>query len=263
MLVKLVDEDIIISEFLRSVGPWSDYIVIGGGYALIIYKLYLSGKTLTPPPVATRDIDSLVPRRVTSNIKTNIAEHLTNAGFSHVFKDRHDPATEAYIKEINNQEIEIEFLTDTSTREDKTKNVPIAGIVAQPLSYLTLSLQMTMEFTTNSKQKGLVVAPGAWIFHKGLTFVKRKEKSKKLKDLYGIWYLASNLGRFSEQSIKEFYFLVNRYPTWYKTLKKNIEGWLEDITPEYWSLLESQDPYGKLNRLNFLNTIGSLTNGNT
>ncbi len=40
-------------------------------------------------------------------------------------------------------EIEIEFLTDTATRNDKNKNVVIAGIVAQPLSYLTLNLQTT------------------------------------------------------------------------------------------------------------------------
>ncbi|MBA2728005.1 MAG: hypothetical protein H0U49_07520 [Parachlamydiaceae bacterium] len=35
-------EDLVIHEFLKSIGPWSDYIVIGGGYALIIYKLYLA-----------------------------------------------------------------------------------------------------------------------------------------------------------------------------------------------------------------------------
>lgn len=34
-------EDLVISEFLQSMGPWREVIVIGGGYALIIYKLYL------------------------------------------------------------------------------------------------------------------------------------------------------------------------------------------------------------------------------
>lgn len=32
-------EDSIISEFLASIGPWSKYIIIGGGYAPIIYEL--------------------------------------------------------------------------------------------------------------------------------------------------------------------------------------------------------------------------------
>ena len=35
-MVKQVKEDSVIDEFLKSIGPWSNYIVIGGGYALII-----------------------------------------------------------------------------------------------------------------------------------------------------------------------------------------------------------------------------------
>lgn len=76
------------------------------------------------------------------------------------------------MKEIDGVEVEIEFLTDSATRDDKNKNVMIAGIVVQRLSYLTLSLQTTMEFQTYSYVAGKVVSPGAWIFHKGLTFTR-------------------------------------------------------------------------------------------
>ncbi len=54
----------------------------------------------------------------------------------------------------------------------------LSGIVAQPLSYIELSLKETLPFTTIKGQKGFVVAPEAYIFHKGLTFVKRKEPIK-------------------------------------------------------------------------------------
>jgi len=110
-----------------------------------------------------------------------------------MFKDVNIPATESYVKEIHNVEVEIEFLTDTSTRSDKSKNVVIAGVVAQPLSYLTLSLQTTVKFETYSHEVGRVVSPGAWIFHKGLTFTRRTSSLKQLKDLYGIWYVSSQL----------------------------------------------------------------------
>lgn len=83
---------------------------------------------------------------------------IIEAGFTHVFKDVDVPATESYVKEIDGIEIEIEFLTDSATRDDKNKNVVIAGIVAQPLSYLTLSLQTPMEFQTHSREKGKVVS---------------------------------------------------------------------------------------------------------
>src|SRR5579863_3654855 len=184
--MKQSQEDRILFEFLKSLGPWRDFIVIGGGFALFIYKLYLADPKLGNFPVGTRDIDSLIPRRVPEVSKKNIAKYLNEAGFTPIFKDVDVPATESYVKTIDGMEVEIEFLTDSATREAKNKNVVIAGIVAQPLSYLTLSLQMTMEFRTYSHEAGKVVSPGAWIFHKGLTFVRRKGLSKMLKDLYGI-----------------------------------------------------------------------------
>ncbi len=157
-------EDRIISEFLESIGPWGELIVIGGGFALYIYKLYLADPKLKNSPIGTRDIDSLIPRRIPEISKKNIQKYLQEAGFSHVFKDIDDPATEAYVKEIAGAEIEIEFLTDDSARKDKNKNVVIAGVVAQPLSYLTLSLETTIKFHTHSNVTGNVVTPGAWIF---------------------------------------------------------------------------------------------------
>ena len=93
-------EDKIISEFLESIGPWRDFVVIGGGFALFIYKLYLSDPKLKNPPVGTRDIDSLIPRKIPEVSKKNIQSYLREAGFNHVFKDLDDPATEAYVKDI-------------------------------------------------------------------------------------------------------------------------------------------------------------------
>mgnify|MGYP007082025323 FL=1 len=54
--MKQSQEDKIISEFLNSIGPWHEFIVIGGGFALFIYKLYLADPKLENTPVGTRDI---------------------------------------------------------------------------------------------------------------------------------------------------------------------------------------------------------------
>ncbi len=244
-------EDKIISEFLESIGPWRDFVVIGGGFALFIYKLYLSDPKLKNPPVGTRDIDSLISRKIPEVSKKNIQSYLREAGFNHVFKDLDDPATEAYVKEIAGAEVEIEFLTDDSVRNKKDKNVVIAGVVAQPLSYLTLSLQTTLKFQTYSKNTGNVVTPGAWIFHKGLAFTKRKSSLKILKDLYGIWYVASQLGKFSDHALDEFNGLAKQHQKWFKTFQKNLQNWLDNATPNDWSKLEAQDPSGRLRKLNF------------
>lgn len=248
-------EDAVISQFLQSMGPWKDIIVIGGGYALIIYKLYLADKDLKTSPVGTRDIDTLIPRRIPIIDKKDISKYLHEAGFTQMFKDLEHPATESYIKDINGFEIEIEFITDSSSRVDKHKNIVIAGVVAQPLSYLSLSLQTTQKFQTYSGEQGLVVAPGAWMFHKGLTFTKRKNISKVHKDLYGIWYVATQLGKFSEDALKELFSLGSYHPKWFKTLKDNLQNWLQNVSPLEWTQIESQDPAGKLKRLNFEKVI--------
>lgn len=256
--MKQIQEDKIISEFLKSLGPWRKFIVIGGGFALFIYKLYLADPKLENPPVGTRDIDSLIPRRIPEISKKNIAKYLNEAGFTHVFKDVDIPATESFVKEIDGVEVEIEFLTDSAIRGDKNKNVEIAGIVAQPLSYLTLSLQMTMEFPTYSGEEGKVVSPGAWIFHKGLTFTRRKSSLKMLKDLYGIWYVATQLEDFSDQALAEFASLSRQHPKWMQTFQTQLSNWMNQASPADWSKLEAQDPAGKLKRLGFERSLKML-----
>jgi len=81
VILELKKEDRVISEFLESIGPWRQFIIIGGGYALLIYKLYLADQKLTNNPVGTRDIDSLIPRRITEVSEKDIAKHLQEAGF--------------------------------------------------------------------------------------------------------------------------------------------------------------------------------------
>ncbi len=255
--MKINKDDRVISEFLRSIGQWSEHVIIGGGYALIIYKLYLADH-ISNPPVGTKDIDSLIPRQVNKISGTNIANHLTEAGFTRIFKDYEHPATEAYIKDIHGIEVEIEFLTDSAARDDKHKNVEISGVVAQPLSYLTISLKKTREFTTYSGVTGLVVSPGAWMFHKGLTFMRRHVISKIYKDLYGIWYVASQLQDFSENSITELKQFGLEYPKWYKTFKENLGEWVEKASISDWEQLENQDPYGELKRKSFERVVNQL-----
>ena len=251
-------EDLIISEFLLSTGPWSKHIVIGGGYALIIYKIYLADPSIENSPVGTRDIDSLIPRKVPEASKKNIAKHLQEAGFLQTFKDLDNPATEAYTKEINNIEVEIEFLTDSSTRKDKHKNVCIAGVVAQPLSYLTLSIDTTIPFQTHSGESGSVVSPAAWMFHKGLTFTRRKKAHKVHKDLYGIWYVSTQLEEFSKQAIQELNSLKKDHFKWFKTFKSNLCSWIENASPSDWLSLEAQDPAGNLRKQGFKYIIQEL-----
>lgn len=244
-------EEQIISDFLKSIGPWKYHIVIGGGFAPIIYKLYLTDPKKGNPPVGTRDLDSLISRRISKISSKNIAQYLREAGFSPIFKDFEIPATEAYIKEISSTELEVEFLTDKKSRRNQDQNVVIEGIAAQPLRYLELSLQKKIAFTTYSHESGFVVSPGTWAFHKGLTFQKRRDQSKIYKDLYGIWYVTTQLGELSSNAITEIHFLEKEYPKWFQTFQRNLVEWVENASPQDWAKLEIQDPFGELKKINF------------
>ncbi len=193
-------------------------------------KSSLTTQKLGPPPIGTRDIDSLIPRTVPKISEKDIAGHLLNAGYTHVFKDMDTPPSEAYLKEIDGLEVEIEFLTNNDTRTDKDKNVVVAGVNAQPLSYLIMSLRTTKEFQTFSHERGRVVSPGAWMFHKGLTFTRRQSPSKALKDLYGIWYVTTQLGDFSKHAIVEFNELILEHPKWYVIFQKNLDNWIANAS---------------------------------
>ncbi len=117
---------------------------------------------------------------------------------------------------------------------------------------------MTAEFQTYSGETGRVVSSGAWVFHKGLTFTRRKSSSKMLKDLYGIWYVATQLGDFSDQTLAEFNGLTKSHSKWFETLRKNLQNWMDNATPAEWSNLEAQDPSGKLKKLGFERSIKLL-----
>ena len=252
-------EDRVITTFLQSLGPWSRRVVIGGGYAPIVYKMYLSDQRSGNPPVGTRDIDSLVPRRIPPTAEKSIAEHLQEAGFLQFHKDIDHPATEVYAKEIEGVAVEVEFLTDQETRGDKNKNVVISGVVAQPLNYLNLSLRNPREFKTYSGQVGLVVSPGAWMLQKGLIFPRRNNELKLCKDLYGIWYVGSQMGSFSKEAMAEFHNLAAQHPKLFKRVVRNMCEWQEKATPAHWSRLADQDPFSVLTRHRFERMAQLLT----
>jgi hypothetical protein len=251
-------EDKIVSSFLQSLGPWAPCIIIGGGYALIIYKIYFSDISKGNPPTGTRDIDSLIPRKIPTMSRENISTFLLNAGFKQSFKDFQDPATEFYKKNIEETDIIIEFITDDSVRKDKEKNVLISGVVAQSLSFLKLGLENILPFSTQSGENGFVVEPAAWIFQKGLTFTRRTDKKKVYKDLYGIWYVGTQLGNFSTETITDLKGLFEKHPKWAVKFKNHLLDWIKMATPFDWSQLESQDNYGGLNKLHFKSLVENI-----
>lgn len=163
------------------------------------------------------------------------------------------PSVQSFIKQIQEVEIEVEFLTDNKSRtKEEVVVIKDAGVNAQALSFVEMSLQEVTTLTLPSGNKVTVVRPEAWVFHKGLTFVRRINETKKYKDLYGIWFVLSQLGDVSLAVQKTLPKLTSKKPpSWSKTLKENIMGWMGTASPKDWQMLESQDVTGKLSKPGF------------
>ena len=103
-----------------------------------------------------------------------------------------------------------------------------------------------------------MVSPGAWIFHKGLTFPKRKSKSKIYKDLYGIWYVSTQLGGLSDAVVNEVANLAQQKRNWFRIFHNNIIDWVDNAAPIDWQRLEEQDPFGQLKKIGFERALKNL-----
>lgn len=247
-----------IEELAQILNKWNEQLVVGGGVALVLYDLVLS--KANSGAVGTTDIDYLIPRKPVKTGDEQISKILINHGYEPKTKSMNHPSVESFIKQIDDVEIEVEFLTDNKSRgKEDVVVIKDAGVNAQALSYIEMSLQEATPITLPSGNKITVVKPEAWVFHKGLTFIKRTSETKKYKDLYGIWFVLSQLGDTSIAVKKALPKLMAKNPSsWVKTFKDNISNWMANATPKDWQLLENQDVGGILTRSGF---EGVMNNG--
>jgi hypothetical protein len=245
-----------IEELARILKPWNEQLVVGGGVALILYDLILS--KANAGAVGTTDIDYLIPRKPLKAGDEKISELLVSNGYESKNKSLATPAVQSFVKQIDEIEIEVEFLTDNKSRiQEEVVEIINAGINAQSLSYIEMSLQEATPLTLPSGRVISVVKPEAWVFHKGLTFTKRTTKAKKYKDLYGIWFVLTQLNEMSVAVKKVFPKLMKKNPApWKITFNENLKTWIDSATPQDWDLLERQDVGGKLTKVGFIKNVG-------
>lgn len=244
-----------VEELAKILKSWNDQLVVGGGVALILYDLVLS--KANSGAVGTTDIDYLIPRKPVKFGDEKISKLLISSGYEPKNKSLDTPAVQSFIKQFDEVEIEVEFLTDNKSRNrEAVVAINVAGVNAQALSYIEMSLKEATLMSLPSGVKISVVKPEAWVFHKGLTFTKRTVKGKKYKDLYGIWFVLTQLNDVSFAVQKALPKLMNNNPApWAKTFKENLNSWIDSATPQDWDLLERQDVTGKLSKSGFLATI--------
>jgi hypothetical protein len=261
-MVKTTNDLILLElENLAShFGEWSHNLVLGGGVALIVYDCCMA--KVSARPIGTTDMDFLIPRRpILSANAEPLSQILESQGFYHRTKNTGQPPIESYVKEFKEIEIEVEFLTDDRARtKGNSTSIPKAQVVAQSLSYLEMSLESTTTAILSKGTKIRIVRPEAWVFHKGITFPRRRAQVKKVKDLYGIWFVLTMLGDLSVSTGSALNLLQSRQPpTWKKTFIENLNRWIATATPRDWVQLISQDPEQRLTEVSFRRLVERLS----
>ncbi len=230
--------DLFKREFFETLSILEDYlpdVVIAGGWVPLIYYHYLLSDKKREP-LRTKDIDIVVPEHLKKRRNKTVDAILREAGFKMCFKSRHTPPVISYEGTIGEFEVEIEFLTHLRGAGKDQVAVVQEGLHAQQLRFIIVLLENSINIEIDDfKLKGnellrvRVPSPGAFVFQKGLTFVRRVKPVKKAKDLYYIFDLLSNRDKLHEQIIKDINSFRESYPVnWTKKFKRNLQTHFSD-----------------------------------
>lgn len=234
--------DLFVSGFLKTLWILKDYlpvIVIGGGWAPFIYHQYLL-ENKSHEPILTRDIDFMVPTTVPVIGKKTVDQVLVEAGFEAVFKSRDIPPIIHYEGNIDNMDVEIEFLADQTGSNPEIVLEVQKGLHAEALRFISIVIENVTEVTIQDAvsvdhPSPLIVkvpTPAAYIFHKGLVFRRRKNPEKKAKDLYYIFDIITGCSQIMPAIMVDFTKLSRKYPAWFKTFIENLSHYFETISSD-------------------------------
>lgn len=214
-------------------------IVIGGGWTPFLYYRYLVGDR-NHDPVLTSDIDLMVKHRVPTIGAKTIDELLTSANLEAKFKTLDTPPIIHYEGTIEGVDVEIEFLTDqTGSRQDMVLEVQ-KGLHAEALRYVSIVIENTLELeiddvgTAEDVSPIIVQAPtpAAYIFQKGLSFTRRRDKQKASKDLYYIFDILAGLPGIQDKMLADFETFPNKHAEWFRKFLSNLRTYFENPAAE-------------------------------
>jgi len=238
--------------FFRSLEILEDYLndmVIAGGWAPLIYYHYLLNKKEIEP-LRTKDIDIVVPEKLAKRKNRSVNEVLNEAGFESKYKSRHTPPIVFYEGTIKGHEVEIEFLTNLRGSGSVSVIKVQKDLNVQALRYLIILIDNSIKVSINDfkTEKGKILevrvpSPGAYVFQKGLIFVRRTRSEKSAKDLYYIFDILSNCQELRENIIEDIHKFKKKYPSrWLSRFISSLKSYFSDASSRGVSLVLSQRP---------------------
>ncbi|MDR3669164.1 MAG: GSU2403 family nucleotidyltransferase fold protein [Ignavibacteriaceae bacterium] len=232
-------------EVIKMLEEYLPYIVLGGGWASLIYYHYLWGEK-DKFPIQTYDFDFIVKNKIPESGQGKLINKLEQYGL----KPNYTPITNTPIGqfegEINGVLVSIEFLTYAGYKRSKDSIEVQTGIWAQTLEYLNINIENKIPIVLNIEGKELTIwvpKPAAFIFNKGLVFTRRMDDTKKAKDLYYIFDILSFRDSQKIKLIKEIKEVAAKYHNgWLNTFKNNLNKYFIEEPKNGINMVFAQKP---------------------
>jgi len=239
---------------LSAIERYLPAVVIAGGWVPHVYaaqtELTERGGLLT-----TRDIDLAVPREVPQHDQS-INDLLVKAGFKSEFRSLDKPPITKYVADANQpDETEIEFITPMR-RNDETAISVQSDLTAQALRYLEILLEHPWPLSLDELSDGQLDAelrvptPAAYVFHRALSYQKRRDRVKKEKDLYYAFYVVAAFPEWHAWMRGELPEHRARWPAWFRSAQSDMARQFSSIDSAGVEAVAHQRPATALSGLN-------------
>ena len=165
-----------LARLLDAIRPWSQALVIVGGWAHRLYRLHDDINVPAHQPLVTRDVDLAVGGRT---LRGNIGKALEDANFHEVLSSDHIPPVSQYRLGDEDGAFYAEFLAPLKggpLRRDGSANatLAIAGVTAQKLRHLDLLLVAPWTVRASVERGVPVSAPIDILIPNAVAFLAQK-----------------------------------------------------------------------------------------
>jgi hypothetical protein len=220
---KLVSTLACLGDYLRD-------IVLVGGWVPHIYAC-LWPRDNEIPPRGTFDVDAAVPQALAIRGQSTLDSQLSAHGY--VARLGGPSVVPGQVYENRRQEslLDIEFLIPLrgNGRQQTFEIQP--GAAAHAVRYLEILLDNVLEVGASATLASAdaapvsvrVPTPGAFVYHRGLTFVRRVTPQTRAKDLYYIFETWAGFPDLRDDIVQEIERLRDQYPRgWYRRFRANL-----------------------------------------
>jgi len=230
-----VEHDLLI-RVVAALEPYLDEVVLCGGWAPYLYWARLHDPA-RHPPLRTLDADFALPRHVAVIGGTPIAQCLRAIGAR--------TRLAGYGKGIVHFEIDhgdatvpIEFITPLLGDGGETQLDVQEGLRVEPLRYVDLLLerpeQVLLVGDVGGARREIAVrvpAPGMFIAQKILTARRRRDRSRRGKDLAYVRGILANYEELRPAILDDVEWLHRRWPSWAANFRSELQRLFEGARP--------------------------------